>query len=820
MALTDLLYEALNKMRVATIEELCEYTDRAPITVKQALTKLDYLSSYDHNSRFYTLRSLCRFNQYGIGKHPKAAFTRYGTLTALVATLVDASDDGYSTKELDEIIGVSVAGVLRQLAKKGKLLRVRAERGYIYFTTRGKKKQKAQAKSRFGTLEALSHVNQESSTEDLNKVIMILLEIIRSRPRTIRVLSENLHKTHPEISGSMMVQVYRQYAIDLKKKIDPYHIFEIIVNLAKRLEEQTGTVFVFHFGSNQPYCPLCVEPTEYYKTTVKKTVSTLRYGPISFTESQAVCYRHRYRPEDNTPIIYGSCFARSLAPPKARIGYDVIAEIGKKRFLGNRQIEEIVQGLFAQGITISGSCVSRWADYFAGAVECLHHTKIKKLKHIIDGNGGYLLHIDATTESKADTVFVCVDRLLGAVLLSERVSSENEQEVTKALQKLKQELGKPLAIMRDMSTPLEKSVQTVFKGVPDRICQVHFLRDIGKDLLRKDYIELGHRIASLKINADLRRMKRDLENQLSLEKVRDASIMFKGISYIEDLHSYHVKKHEAVLALRLIFDVLDYTQDGEGLDFPFDLYRVYFVSRLNRLRLRLKRYHERHPRTIPHCPYLQKLEHILSRVSDNCLRHYVQNLRSIHQEFNTLRKVLRFEIKQGHSLVTTMSIGTLSEIRSYNRELINYTKRLCTAKKKGQLSPSQEVILNHLITYQFKLPIPEQLVAFLSYLDRTNNFEESIFRDIKRGQRRQVGKKNISREFSLHGPHLPLMRNLTNEDYIAAMIGDIKDLPLHLSQLDSRDITHYLQKLKENRHGKFFSLLKNIDGINLLPGYL
>jgi hypothetical protein len=633
-------------------------------------------------------------------------------------------------------------------------------------------------------------------------------------------IRDALHKTHPEISGSMITQVCRQYAIDLKKKVDPYSIFEIAVNLAKRFMEETGTVFVFHFASNQPYCPICIEPTEYYRTTEVRTINTLRYGSISFKESQVVCYKHRYRPEDNAPIIHGSCFVRSLAPSRTRIGYDVIAEIGKKRFLDNRQVEEVVQDLSAQGITISGSCVSRWADYFAAAVECLHHTKIRKLKRIINGNGGYLLHIDATTETKADTVFVCVDRLIGAVLLSERVSSENEQEVTKALLKLKQELGTPLAIMRDMSTPLENSVQAVFRGVPDRICQVHFLRDIGRDLLRKDYIELGHRIATLKINADLRRMRRDLEKQLSFEKVRDASTLFEGIVHIDDLRPGHIREHEDVLALRLIIDVLDYTRDGEGLDFPFDLYRVYFVSRLNRLRLRLRRYHQRHPRTIGRCLYLPKLERIASRVSDSCLRQHVQNLRSIHQEFNALRTVLRFEMKKGHSLVTTMSMGTLSEIRSYNRGLIHYTKHLCADKKKGQFTPAQEVILNHLITYQFKLPIPEQLVAFLAYLDRTNNFEESLFRGIKRGQRRQVGKKDISREFSLHGPYLPLMANLKNDDYIAAMIGDMKDLPLQLSQLDSRDITHYLQKLKENRQGKFFSFLKKMDGISLLPGYL
>jgi len=219
MVLADEIRDALYKVRVATIEELCSQTGRAAITVKQALAKLDYLSSYDHNSRFYTLRSACRFNTYGIWKHPKASFTRHGTLAALIVTLVDASAKGYRAKELEAIIGVSISGVLRQLAKKGQLLRIRAERGYVYFTTHGKKQQRTQVRARFGDLAVLSHVDEKGSTEDLNKIITILLEIIRSRPRTIRALSESLHKTHPEITGSMITQVCRQYAIDLKKKL-------------------------------------------------------------------------------------------------------------------------------------------------------------------------------------------------------------------------------------------------------------------------------------------------------------------------------------------------------------------------------------------------------------------------------------------------------------------------------------------------------------------------------------------------------------------------------------------------------------------------
>jgi hypothetical protein len=817
MNLDDRLKRLLKKKRIATIDELCVATDRAEITVKQALARLDYVTSYNHNSRFYALRSVCRFNRHGIWKQAKASFTKHGTLTALVVALVDDSRVGCTRGELDATTEVATGDVLRLLSKKGELTRLRWKGEFVYFTVRSKRKHASQMKARCGSASALVQHEEDVSIEELKRTIIILLEIMRSLPTTIRQLRETLQRTHPEIPESLVGEVCRRYSIKLKKKIDRHQLFELAVGLGRSLQEQTGNSYVFHFPPDQSRCPTCREPTEYYKTTKARIVKTLRYGDVSFRVSQVICSRHRCDPDDGTPLTYGSSFARSLGPPNSPIGFDVIAEIGDKRFLQSRQLKEIVKDLQDHGIALSASTVSRWADYFLAAVECLHFTRIQKLRVLIKHNGGYLLHIDATTETKSDTVFVCIDRVLGTVLLSEKISSENEEEVTKQLRRLKRYFGSPRAVMRDMSDCLGRAVQDVFPDVPDRICQFHLLRDIGKDLLREDYVQMGHRIVRLKINADLRRMKRELERQLPTAKVREAATLLSGISGIEDLPTAVVAKHEDVLALRLIVDVMDFTRDGDGLGFPFDLHRVNFFSRLNRLRLRLSRYCQRHPRIMSRCPHLRKLGEISGRISDADLRKRVKALRSNHRDFKSLRSVLRFEIKSKAPIATTMSIGSLQEIRAYNRGLVKYTKRLLRAEQRNSITAAEKVILKHLIRYQFKLPIPECLVELLDKLDRTNNFEESLFRDIKRRQRRQLGKKDISREFSQHGPYLPLMQNLRNDHYVAAMIGCKQDLPIRIGELDPADIAYYLQKLRERRRGKFFEYLKDISGIDLLP---
>ncbi len=803
---------------MVTIDELCTEMERAEITVKQTLAKLDYLTSYNQNSRFYALRDSCRFDRYGIWRHKKAYFTRHSTLAALILALIDDSEAGHTAAELQSITGVSVAVVLQSLVKKEQLIRVRRKLEYVYLTARSKRRRAQQGRHRFGLHWSLAEEKETLTLEELKRTVIILLEIIRSQPKTIRALRYTLSVSHPEIAAGMVNEVCRRYGIDLKKKLDIFQLFEVAVKVADVYQKQAEEPLVFHFHCERKQCPICARSLEYYKTTTSRSFGSLRYGLIWFRETELRCHKHRYDPEDGSPLIYGSSFIRNLVPPGASVAYDVIVEIGKKRFIEFRQVTEVVEELKQHQVLLSPTSVSRWSDYFLAAVECLHFTKIQKLRHVIKSNGGYLLHIDATSETKSDTVFVCIDRILGTVLLSEKISSENHEEVEKALKLLNQHLGKPLAVMKDMGNAIELAVQNVFPKVPSRICQFHFLRDIGRDLLGESHVKVGQKMTNLKINSDLRRLKRHLERKLASETVQEAVRVFQDSSAIEQIQPRTVRKHEAVLTLSLVKWILDFRGDTEGLGFPFDLSRLCFYSRLNRARLRLARYKAHHSRTISNCEYLLKFEEILARVIDPTLRAQIRQIRSIHRWFQNLRSVLRFQIKDNKTpLAITLGVGTIREVRAYNKAVLAYTKSLLRAEREDRITVPEEIILKHFEKYQFKLLIPVELAELLGNLDRTNNFEESLFRDLKRRQRRQVGKKDISKEFSFHGPYLPLMHNLTNEHYVAAVIGRIEDLPVRISELDSKHIKHYLQKLYEHRRGRFFDSLPHIRAIDLLP---
>jgi hypothetical protein len=818
MRLQKQLESLLQKMNIATLAELSEATGYAEGTVKKTLAELDYLTSYNQNSRFYALRSSCSFDKYGIWKHKKASFTHHGNLPDLVVNIVDNSKAGFTATELEVITGTTLkTGVLQRLAKNEKLIRVRIKCEYFYFSAVDKRRRESQARKRFGRLTPLDHQEKDKSTEELKKTIIVLLEVIRGQPRSIKQLQLALQKTNPEISAEMVTDVCRQYNIDLKKKCYRHEIFDIAVKVSHIIRERTGKLYVFCFRPEKLWCQVCGDPVKYYRITETRTIQTLRYGAVCFQEILFNCPEHLVHPENGTSLIHRSSFVSTLAPIGATIGYDVIVEIGKARFCEFRQVKKVVTSLKNQQISISTSSVSRWTDYFLAAIECLHNTKIHKLKRLIKNNGGYLLHVDATTETKSDTVFVCIDRILGTVLLSEKISSENAEEIKHILRRLKHDLGSPLAIMKDMGNAIDGAIQKVFPHVPSRICQFHFLKDIGKDLLGPLHLKVGKDLTALKINQDLRRMKRELEKTLSVEMVQAASTIFKHLSKIEQASPRVVRKHEAAFTLSLIDWILKYANDEEGFGFPFDLSWLCYYSRLNRVRLRLGRYISRQPRALHDCPHLKKIETIINRITYKSLRSNVRQLRSVYQSFQQLRSILKFEITEKSPLATTLSIGTSKEVRAYNKGVLNHTKKLLAEKKRGELNEIDKIVLKHFETYQFKLLIPVELVEILEDLDRTNNFEESMFRDLKRGQRRQVGKKNIWREFSFHGPYLPLMQNLTNEHYVSVVIGNADDLPIRISELDPNDIEYYCRKLYESRRGKFFDCLPQIQAVDLLP---
>jgi hypothetical protein len=120
----DSLRKLLLHDKIATLPDLKRAlgTD-VDLTVFRKLKQLDYLTSYSHRGRFYTLREIARFRADGLWSCDPAWFSRYGTLLATAEAFIRSSAGGYFAEDLSEILHVGAQDVLRQLVQRKRIAR-------------------------------------------------------------------------------------------------------------------------------------------------------------------------------------------------------------------------------------------------------------------------------------------------------------------------------------------------------------------------------------------------------------------------------------------------------------------------------------------------------------------------------------------------------------------------------------------------------------------------------------------------------------------------------------------------------------------------
>jgi hypothetical protein len=96
------------------------------------LSALDYLSSYTHAGRYYTLRSVPEFDRDGLWRWLGIGFSRDGTLKSTVVRLVETSEAGRTQRELQGRLGVRVHNPLLELVEDKKLGRESVDNEYVY----------------------------------------------------------------------------------------------------------------------------------------------------------------------------------------------------------------------------------------------------------------------------------------------------------------------------------------------------------------------------------------------------------------------------------------------------------------------------------------------------------------------------------------------------------------------------------------------------------------------------------------------------------------------------------------------------------------
>ena len=88
----DELKAVFRQKKIATLDQIITLMNNpARMTIFRKLEELNYVSSYSHRGKYYTLRSIARFNSDGLWSCQDVRFSKFGNLLDTAEALVDQS---------------------------------------------------------------------------------------------------------------------------------------------------------------------------------------------------------------------------------------------------------------------------------------------------------------------------------------------------------------------------------------------------------------------------------------------------------------------------------------------------------------------------------------------------------------------------------------------------------------------------------------------------------------------------------------------------------------------------------------------------------
>ena len=331
-----------------------------------------------------------------------------------------------------------------------------------------------------------------------------------------------------------------------------------------------------------------------------------------------------------------------------------------------------------------------------------------------------------------------LDAIMKIVLANCKLLSEKSDSIIPFLEDIKTLFGEPLALVHDMSKGIIKAVKQVFPNSLDFICHFHFLRDIGKDLLEDEYDNIRkqltmHGIAA-KLNYRLRAFKQIVDGQHRDNRhvERSKRLRRRCVFY---LHAGHrCIQHRS-------FGYTMGRNKATGYGFPFDRPHLEFAKRLKEAHTVLGQLRKIELRSgYKDNKPLHKLFFDLSDVmKDRSLWQSVNLMDSEIEVFEKLRTAMRIAsqtgkkgLNNGEGPVRMSKIE--KEVRKFRKEIVNAKEY-----KANELHHKMILQIDKYWEKLFADPIEVEACDGKKYIQpqRTNNYAERSFRDLKRGYRKK-----------------------------------------------------------------------------------
>ena len=192
---SDELRSLLLRSKTATLDELKQALGTTvDVTVFRKLKPLDYLTSYSHRGRYYTLREIARFDDHGLWSQADVWFSQYGTLLATAESFVNRSPRGFFADELARALHVEVQDALHQLVQQRRITRQIVSGLYLYTASeRAIHQGQLLTRRKVEALPTVADVSVlEVSEEELKAAILLFYSLLDEQQRRLYAGLESL----------------------------------------------------------------------------------------------------------------------------------------------------------------------------------------------------------------------------------------------------------------------------------------------------------------------------------------------------------------------------------------------------------------------------------------------------------------------------------------------------------------------------------------------------------------------------------------------------------------------------------------------------
>ncbi len=188
------------KNKMATMVEMkAAMGTTVDATIFRKLRELDYLRSYSHRGKYYSLPEVVRFNEHGLWTCRGVQFSKHGSLLNTIEYHVDHSVAGYFEYELESQLHVVIRVAVLKLLRDHRIYRQKVSGRYLYCSSRmnKRKRQCSERKKQQAIADcALEPLSSEVLFQEGKTLVELFVSLLDEKQRRLYAGLESIKLGH------------------------------------------------------------------------------------------------------------------------------------------------------------------------------------------------------------------------------------------------------------------------------------------------------------------------------------------------------------------------------------------------------------------------------------------------------------------------------------------------------------------------------------------------------------------------------------------------------------------------------------------------